>query len=440
MSKRDHAVGQRCRRRRRLRFLLGLVQACGLWVAGASSPGLAQENDSLRTVVAQALEDLGADSLAVREGAERRLLELGPEALAFLGRPTEDTAPERRERWERVRQQLEAAAAVEAVAPSRVSLAGNLGPDEALAVIAAATGNPFEPTQSDRAAVTFDLQRATYWEAIDAWLRAFPDRRLSVPRGSDARLRTTAAVSGELLPPSVVAGAFRIEIVRVETLKDFGNPDLDGTVVTARVRWEPRLRPVTITHDLERLEAQAGESRLKSRMGIASYESSVVPGRGGVDVRWVLDPAARDKTQIDKLAGVMKVRLPTRPTEVTFLLADVTTPQSERVGATVVGLQRVDVSEDSVRVAVRIRFDDAQGTLESHRGWIFESPAQLLTAAGATIEPLDFETDRQAADEVGIIYRFPKIDSLEGVRFRTEVPAAVVSTEVPFEIRSIPLP
>ena len=87
-----------------------------------------------------------------------------------------------------------------------------------------------------------------------------------------------------------------------------------------------------------------------------------------------------------------------------------------------------------------MRFDEAAGALQSHRGWIYDNEAYLEGPDGKRIpyDALDFTL--QAENEVGIAYGFVLDDLPARHQFVYKTPGAMMAAEFEYEITGIKLP
>jgi hypothetical protein len=91
-------------------------------------------------------------------------------------------------------------------------------------------------------------------------------------------------------------------------------------------------------------------------------------------------------------------------------------------------------------VHMRMKLDEDNRALESHRGWVFQNLSYMEDKDGQRIENAGFETTRQTPNEVGVAYLFDLPDGVEGLTWVYETPAAIVELPVEYEIQGIELP
>ena len=357
------------------------------------------------------VSELDADSLAVRRQASQRLIDLGPGLLRDLPPNRSTDSPERSEALIRIRRDLEVQLAEQMKRPSRVSLNGEMTLWEALQSIEEQTQNGFDKLNTETEPQVLALEDVPYWEAIS----------------------TT--------PPLHAGGVFLFEPMRVESTSDLTNPMLDTTAVMIRMRWEPRLRPLSIVHDLTRLQGTTDlEHVLTSDRGQERLETPVQSGMGWVDFRATLQKADRSDQWVEELQGSLRVTLPAVETSFQFKDLKLEQPIEQRTGKTVVTLMGTRKVNQLQSIQLRIRFDESTGSLESHRQWLFESPAILIDSDGNAVEYFTFETTLQKSDEVGISYLFGIDGDLADHVFEYRAPSAILTIEQDWAIQKLELP
>ena len=388
------------------------------------------------------VSELDADSLAVRRQASQRLIDLGPGLLRDLPPNRSTDSPERSEALIRIRRDLEVQLAEQMKRPSRVSLNGEMTLWEALQSIEEQTQNGFDKLNTETEPQVLDLEDVTYWDAISELLRKFPQFRLHPFRSLPGKLQLMLVPPDfSTTPPLHAGGVFLFEPMRVESTSDLTNPMLDTTAVMIRMRWEPRLRPLSIVHDLTRLQGTTDlEHVLKSDRGQERLETPVQSGMGWVDFRATLQKADRSDQWVEELQGSLRVTLPAVETSFQFEDLKLEQPIEQRTGKTVVTLMGTRKVNQLQSIQLRIRFDESTGSLESHRQWLFESPAILIDSDGNAVEYFTFETTLQKSDEVGISYLFGIDGDLADHVFEYRAPSAILTIEQDWAIQKLELP
>lgn len=405
---------------------------------------------NLELSVRKLVRQLDAPQLTEREAAEAALVALGPEALSHLPAPGPRTSAELQQRLTRIRQKLEQASAENATAGSTVTFqTDSLGPMAVLAEISKQTGNPIsdlregvDPENDPLAPIAVRFDKTPFWQAIDEVLDqaeltvyAFGEKPgINVVPRQPTRLPRQARAS--------YSGPFRFEPISVfaqHDLRDLANSSLQ---VNVEISWEPRVRPISVRLPMERLQVTDSDGRpLQVDQQQAELESSAADGAMATEMALPLALPPRDVKQIGRIDGVLQVMLPGKIEE--FRFGDLLKAKKveKRVGGASVTLDEVRRNRDLWEVRVRVRFDDAGKSLESHRDWIFQNEA-FLVGVGQS-EPIQhdaMETFLQEENEVGLAFLFYREQPPADLTFVYRTPAAVVTTEFPFRIEKVELP
>ena len=89
---------------------------------------------------------------------------------------------------------------------------------------------------------------------------------------------------------------------------------------------------------------------------------------------------------------------------------------------------------------MRVRYDQASGALESHRGWVYRNARYILNAEGERVEDLADETRGQTETEIAFAFAYDLPDGPQGVSFVYETPAVILRMPIKFELTDIDLP
>ncbi|MCA9178994.1 MAG: hypothetical protein KDB14_31235, partial [Planctomycetales bacterium] len=227
----------------------------------------------------------------------------------------------------------------------------------------------------------------------------------------------------------------------VQAVRNLRNPAVEGCRVTVRVEWEPRVRPVSLSQALAEVNAVDDLGNPLLPEGQGSRGSEVQPGISGIELELPLSLPERKATKIASLKGRLVALVPGRLETFRFdrRLDEARGMELRKAGCTVV-LDRVRKNGDLYQVQIRVRFDEARESLESHRGWIFQNEAYIVDAKGQRVANAGLEATRQSADEVGVAYLFPLKDGLDGCSFVYRSPAMILEMPVEYELKDIPLP
>ncbi len=407
------------------------------------------ESDGLAVQVRRLVRQLDADTLILRDAAEKRLIAIGPDVLDVLPEITARTSPEVAQRLRRIVDVLQKKAAEQVTAASRVTLDEPSMPlSEFVSALRAQTGNQLvdfrgrwgQQAADVTAAARFD--NVPFWQALDQFLDA---AGLTLYHYT-GQPRTVAYVNREegQLPRSgraAYCGVFRVEPTTITSTRDLQTTSSTVTKLTLEISWEPRLVPISLALPLADLKAvdELGTALVGAgREG--TLESPVPNGASVVELDVPLTVPARSSQRIASLSGRMVALVPGRVESFEFTrLADADNTEVRKGGVTVV-LQTVRKNVAVHEVRIVVRFEEAANALESHRGWIYTNKAYLVDADGNEVEHAGFETTRQTLNEVGMAYKFPVDKDLSKYRFVYESPAAIVQMPVEFELKDIPLP
>ncbi|GIW94400.1 MAG: hypothetical protein KatS3mg110_2441 [Pirellulaceae bacterium] len=416
-----------------------------LVVLARPSPSMAQQEEGdFLTRVRQLVLDLDHPELARREEAEQQLLELGPRVLSLLPSPDRRMPAEMRQRLLRIRQVLQVQTARQSLQASTVSYEGQATLQELFQTISEQTGNAISDVPSPAASQRCDVswKDVEFWKAVDHLLEV---GRLQIDHlsGRPHILVLQGSPPNWTSSPSYTdyQGPFRIRAVRIVGVRDLRS-NLNNLRVQISFAWEPRLTPLAVSYLLDQLEAtdEMGESLVDPETRGAP-EIPVQSGMTGVEFELPLRLPENDRRRIQRLAGAVNVLLPSQRDSFVFE-GDWFRSRNvvQRKATVVVVLDEVRRSGDLYQVRLRLRFDDAAGALESHRGWVFQNQAYLIDKQSKRVDHIGMETTRQAENEVGVAYLFDRPEGLDGCKFVYETPVLLVKHPVTFEIKDLPLP
>ena len=89
---------------------------------------------------------------------------------------------------------------------------------------------------------------------------------------------------------------------------------------------------------------------------------------------------------------------------------------------------------------MRVRYDQATGALESHRGWVYRNPRYIVNAEGERLEDWADELTGQTDTEIGFAFAFDLPNGPQGLSFVYETPAVILRMPIEFELKDIDLP
>ena len=405
-------------------------------------------SDDLELQVRRLVRQLDAPQLAERESAEKKLVELGPNVLDLLPQGPDRTSAEVAQRVERIRQQLQRIMAESAGQASPVTLQGEMTIAEAAAKLEAQTGNKIVlrlprsgPGEEGGPKLTLDLENVPFWQALDeildqAGLGIYPygeEKAIYVvPRPGEGASRASRADS---------SGPFRFEPVSIQAIRDLRNPGNQSLRLTLEVSWEPRLAPVSLLQrmgDLEVIDENGNPLAVEAQEAVS--EVNVIPDSTTVPLEIPLKLPPRDVNEIARLKGTLTALLPGKVETFRFEDLEKAEEVEKRVGGVTVMLERVRKNRSVWEIRILVRFDKANGALESHRNWIYDNEAYLEPPQGESIVWATFETTRQTENEVGVAYYFAVDGPLTGHTLVYKTPGLILSKALDYEIRGIPLP
>jgi hypothetical protein len=444
----------------------------------------------------RAIRRLGSAAVADREAAERELVAAGAAALPTVVASRAAATGETAFRLEWIQRELERRTAVAAVEPAAVSLvAHDLPARAALAEVFARSGGGIELAvevaagAAGRRGVTLALERATFWESVDAILDAAGlalECSAGPPPDGTATMRITdagpegAALDGAAqhgaVAPHVAAGPVRVSVVGVEPTT--ARPDATGAAsttptgsrrgarVTLRVAFEPRLEPLLVRLPARSLVAEgpAGEA-MPAAQRAAVVEATVPRGRPWIDLPVRLSAAAVPLERLGMLRGTLELWLAGLDYDFRFPgvrpgLGPVPHPP-QRVAAAEVRLLECAAAGDRLSVRASITYDAPSEALASHHSWLasrrLEAVAAVDTTAGnsavgddvrRSARRLDLLEQRvEARSDRGLTAAASFALPTDGtavrprdVEIRWTLPAVIHHVPVDFAILAVPLP
>ena len=430
---------------------LPLVICIATVLAGA---GETANKTALGDEVARLVAQLDARGLEQRDDAERKLLAMGAAVLPLLPAVGDRTPAEVAQRVTRIQQKLLLAQAAAAAEPTTVTLKGDdLSLADALAAIAKQTGNPivdhrtaFGEEKTD-VKIKADFNKTPFWRAMDhvldqadLTLYGFAGQRgaFVVSRPPDAVPRSGRAV---------YTGAFRLEPLRFEAMRDLRNENSQALKFFLEVTWEPRLQPIAILQPLGKVTVVGDDGNpIEVTSADAEPEAPIREGISAAELDIPLTLPSRKIEKIRSLKGKLMALVagPSHDFRFSHLTPLARNARPERVeqrqaGATVT-IDQVRKNNQVWEVALRVKFDEPSGALESHRGWVLENETFFQNSAGERFEPGGFEQTRQSKDEVGLNYYFDLKDGPEKLEFVYRTPITILEVNVDYEFRDLNLP
>ena len=396
--------------------------------------------------VAQLLELLESRDEDVREKAEADLVEIGAAALGELPDVTVDTSEELRARLNRVRKKLEKVAAESILVGSRVTIQGQMKLSDALTELEKQTGNKlldfrdqFSQPQLDPK-ITLDLEEAPYWTALNSVLEQSGLQLYAYT--NEPNTLGYVAQSGELTAAGKAAATelFRMEVIRLQAIRDLRDDQNQGLVLHVEVTWEPRLTPISISQsmsDLQVVDDKGNTLRPLANRGVTNL--SVQQGISSVELELPFELPARDVQKV-ALKGQLSAVVPGGNMELIFEDLDSARETTKGGGALSVILLRARKTQGLYDLRLLLRFSEASEEMRMQRGWVYSNEAYLVDPNGEQVEYAGLENFRENLDEIGLSYKYDIPGDLKGYQFIYKSPSSVLNVPVEYEIKDVVLP
>ncbi len=392
---------------------------------------------------AELQQKLDDPSIEVRDNAEAAIIKLGALALDYLDPVTEDSPTDTIERLGRIRKALETVVVEAAVKPTLISLKGNFSVKEAADKIAKQSGNKIVwadglDAQIQDRKVDLEIEKASFWEAMEIF-EAKAKVRANTFGGTAGELLLVPATNAVTVPMDA-SGIFQTSVVQVSARRNLENPELDYCGIRIRVRWEPRLAPITLAIPASSVSViDEFDDKVQLPNPAATFSAAVQPEIPEVEFSIPIGLVDRQVEKISKLEATLKAVMPGRSETFEFRKIGRLKPGYKQSKAAVsVSLNGIEKNEELFGILVKYSFDQTGDALESHMSWIFENPLKLIDKDGKEYLPLAKESAGRNENTVGIRYYFG--DDPSAMTLKCETPAAIVPMEVKILLQNIPLP
>ncbi|MEM8679507.1 MAG: hypothetical protein AAGF97_09165 [Planctomycetota bacterium] len=437
-----------------INFVGSLIVACGVLTVGIAQEAAPPEEADAEVTVAQIealVDQLRTGTEDQREAAKARLIDIGAASLPHLPPITDQTSESLRLRLLEIRKALEVSPTgdpVTTATASRVTLSGKMTLSAALEALEQQTGNRVNDLREEYGGsmgnpeIETGFNDVPYLEALDMIL----DRaglKHSMFSGEATALAIVDRDEGEQPFAGRVDydGAFRVQPLRIEAIRELGNPNNRVLRLDLMIGWEPRHVPMTLYFDPNRIEAiYDDDSPARFRQQIQAFRIPVQEAVAGLELNLPFELPPRNVKQIKRLQGKVEVSMAgqLRPLEFADLAAS--EGQTLEAGELTVSLERARRDGPIVDTVLVIRFPSPDHPLSTYRGWVYQTPVGLVDAQGTTFEYVGLETMFQRDDAVALSYKFDVSGPLAGLKLTCEVPASVTNQELDFELKEIPLP
>lgn len=436
-------------------FLLAALATVGTPLA-AQDASLAMppaENNEQARQIRRLVRQLNDDSAERRNAAEESLCEMAGTTtesvdrfLTLLPQPNEQMPLAVRERLTRIRAEVEDRAAKGVLGAMPVTLNAKSMPVwDALQEIEKQTGNRVVDLRHRGAGtgptVTASFDKEPYWSAIDELLdQANLDVYTYAGEGAMAIVDRDAS-DVPRHDAAAYSGPFRIEATEIQAQRNLRKVDRNSLKIQLQVAWEPRLRPITISQasaDVVATDEQGNE--LKSTDAAAIHGAEIPSGTQGTEIVLSFQLPPRSVSKIASLTGKLRALVPGRQAKFEFPNIAKAAGQSQRRGGVQVFVDAVRQNNAIWEIHMRLRLEEDNHALESHRGWAFQNLSYLVDEKGEPIDNAGLETTMQSQKEVGVAYFFDREEGLDGITWVYETPAAIVEMPVEYELSGLSLP
>ena len=407
---------------------------------------VAQEDElEMMDSVARLQKELNSDSVAQRDKAEEELLKLGPAILEFLETADNESTTDYRNRLSRVRTKLEKEVVATAAQASKVTLKGTMTVGDAFKKIKRQTRNVVEAADASMLdkEITLDFKDVEFWKAVNTIMSKTKmqiDPYGSREPGQLMLTNTSATDQNQPVVPFASNKIFHVQVLRIDSSVNLQQPQLDFTTVNLLVRWEPRLRPISVDIPMSKVKIvdEFDDEIMLSNQREVVY-GMVQPEIPQVDFSLQLPRVDRQVESLSSVKATIDALLPGKTETFRFKKLSKLKPgfEIEKAGARV-AFGGVAKNEDAFSVRVSISFDEENNALESHQGWVFQNEVYLMDSQGNREESISLETLRQDNEKVTVQYYF--IDDPGDRTLVYKTPASVIKLPVPIELTKIPLP
>ncbi len=410
----------------------------------SGSEGDASTTDVDAGLARQLLRRLQADQVADRDAAEKQLVELGQGVLEYLPRITDRTSGELKIRLQRIRQAFQSRDVDQFFEATKITLSGKMTVPEAVKSISEQSGNQISLQGADAMSgveIELDVDAQDFWSVMEklmsqAELRivAFgttgTDLVLS-PGGRPAKDRTACFHSGP----------FRVEPMFLQSTRNI-NSEVPGQLqVSLQVTWEPRLEPVFMQIPMSSVEAFVSEGTvLQATSPQGAPEIPLNYGGCTTQIDLQVQRPDRSEKDIEKLVGEFNIAVPGERHRFEFEDFAKGSRQSEEYGDLTVILEGSRRNKRTYEIRLLVRFGNAQGALDSYRGWVMSNKAYIRDPAGRRLDDVGFNTYAMSNNAVGIAYQFSIPGDPSKYTLVYEAPATITKQTVRYELSDIPLP
>lgn len=412
------------------------------------------DDEQLQAQVDELVQSLDADTISERDIAEKNLMLLvdvegvGPEKLlSVLPKPNDNMPPAVRERLATIRKMVEEKMATESIEASTITLEAISWPlEEVLKKLEELSGNKvLDDRDADAKAadpeVILKVESEPFWSVMD---QVMDQARLSQSAyaGENAlALIARGDNEGQRFGRACYTGPFRFEVTEVTATRSIRNPGNESLTLDLEIAWEPRLRPIAISQQLDRMDAVTPEgNRLAPAQQGRVFDIEVQEGTCAATINAPFTLPDRSVKEIMVLGGTLAALVPGKREEFRFEDLNIKEPEVQTRGGVKVAMERVVRNGPVWEVHMNFTLENDNGALASHRGWVFNNPSYLVGEDGETIDYAGIETIKQTPNEVGIAYLFDLEGGIDGFTWVYESPVSIVTREYKYQLEGVKLP
>ncbi|WP_233148494.1 hypothetical protein [Rhodopirellula sp. MGV] len=385
------------------------------------------------------LEQLDAARAGDRRGAEKALIEAGPDVLRYLPESRPGFSIEASERLARVRAALQASKTEVQIKPVRIKLTDATTLEDALEAISGESGIEFDHNVDETMPVQPTGAPLSFWNALDYVLDqtnldvnhygGTPDTIALIPRNDARRSRVNAAG---------YSGVFRIEPMSIAARRVYNDAQQSGLNLSMELCWQPGMTPIGITIPVEQLTGKLDDGNsLKPQSTQRTIDISANQEIQFSEFYLPFELPTGNPTKIESLSGTIESLLPGKRHDFEVPLSQLGFKKT--VDAMTVQLERVQPNGGIYEVRFTVEIDDAGDALESHRQWLFQNEVFVIDSKGDRRENLGYELYSRSESGVGMGYLF-ELDKPDEAKLIYRSPTSVVRDSVDFVLHDIALP
>jgi hypothetical protein len=258
--------------------------------------------------------------------------------------------------------------------------------------------------------------------------------------GSTSSELSLATGSGPAPPAAFTSGPFRLDVAGVQVEQIFGSR-LEGFArISLLFSWEPRLEPIFLQMPMQDVTGTFAQGQIAAVNPQASPEVRLNIGGATAQLDVQLTRPQREAAKIDQLQGRLVVSVPGKKHKYEFKKFGSGRKQTEKYGDVKVTLEGSRRNGPVYEIRMFVEFTDAQGALESFRGWIVSNQAYLLDASDSRIENVGFQTYAASDNGVGVSYLFQINEDPDSYKLIYESPTSMSRQTINYILKDIPLP